>query len=320
MKTIFKVSEINFVEDGADTLIFLPAAGLEKKFDQIELLQRIFTEEISIEPEPPTYSEIIQQLIDYDPQPQTKSDIAKILSLYNPDDISEIVKSLIAAKCKTADDINGIIKSYPYELNSAIFDYKYLNWTKLGTGTIARNEDTYTFTNAGVQKSNIIPKLNGEQLQFDCRVKILDDSSTKLLMILFNNINTSSVAYPFIDIIYRTNLTTGNYHFYPERRLTNNGTVSRGTLFNSRNPTEIRKGDIADITLVITTDGIIYLWEYTNNHSSFSQYEIAQTSTLNLKNIRILTNINATPSYTNGLEIQRLSIKYNGQTISQWNK
>lgn len=307
MKTIFKVSEINFVEDGADTLIFLPAAGLEKKFDQIELLQRIFTEEISIEPEPPTYSEIIQQLIDYDPQPQTKSDIAKILSLYNPDDISEIVKSLIAANCKTADHINGIIKSYPYELNSAIFDYKYLNWTKIGNGTITRDNQSYSFNNSGVQLNNAFP-LAGVQLDFTMRIEIRDDTKTTVPIILFTSNNSTSTNTPYFGMIYR------NKKFTIQRVSTNNGTTQTSTeIYSKTYPT----GTTAYLRWRIFSDGSS---EIRNGYDNNILAQLTSTSTYHPKHIRINANKSPTVGYYNFMDIKYFQFDSALITVSKWNK
>lgn len=306
MKTIFKVSEINFVEDGADTLIFLPAAGLEKKFDQIELLQRIFTEEISIEPEPPTYPEIIQQLIDYDPQPQTKSDIAKILSLYNPDDISEIVKKLIAANCQTADHINKIIKSYPYELNSAIFDYKYLNWKKLGNGTVTRDNQSYSFNNSGVQLDNAFP-MAGFQLNFTMRIKIRDDTKSGFIIMLFTSINSTSTMTPYFAISYK------NQKFIISRLSTNNGTTQTSTeIYSKTYPT----GTTAYLRWTIFDDGSS---EIRNAYDGNILAQLTSTSTYHPKHIRINANKATTVSYGNFMDIEYFKADYSSIIISQWN-
>lgn len=309
MKTIFKVSEINFVEDDTDTLIFLPAAGLDKKIDQIELLRRIFTEEISIEPEPPTYSEIIQQLIDHDPQPQTKSDIAKILSLYNPDDISEIVKSLIAAKCKTADDINGIIKSYPYEKNSIIFDYLYNNWKKIGNGTVTRDNQSYSFNNSGVQLDNAFSTA-GTSINIIIKIKIRDDTKNTTPIILFTSSNTTSTSTPYFAMNYN------NKKFTIQRRSTNNGTAPNSTeKFSKTFPT----GTTANLWWRIFDDGSSDIWDLDEKYGTILA-EITSASTYHPRHIRINANKAATASYYNFMDIEYFQVDYPTNTISKWNK
>lgn len=308
MKTIFKVSEINFVEDDTDSLTFLPAAGLDKKFDQIELLRRIFTEDISIEPEPPTYPEIIQQLIDYDPQPETKADIAKILSLYNPDEISEILKTLIAAKCKTADDINGIIKSYPYEKNSIIFDYYYNNWTKLGTGTITRDNQSYSFKNSGAQLNNAFSTA-GTQIGIVMKIKIRDTITAALPIVLFTSNNTTSTTTPFFALRY------GDQKFTIRRLSTNNGTAQNSTeKFSKTFP----PGTTANLRWIIFSDGSSDLRDLDEYGTVLA--EITSTSTYHPRHIRINANKSATVLYYNFIDIEYFRADYGSSTISQWNK
>lgn len=191
MISIFKVTDVNFVENSTekDILRFIPDNKLGKLYKNRELIKRIFTEDIEVnpEPEPVIYPEVIQKLIDADaqtsadvarilslydpadisailqtlinasPQPTTAADIAKILSLYNPADISEILQTLINEdpQPSTVDAVmqSNNILGYPYQNHSVIYDNVYNDWEKLGTGTITRQNSYNEFLNAGVQLS-----------------------------------------------------------------------------------------------------------------------------------------------------------------------
>lgn len=323
MINLFKVSDLNFIDSADEFFRFVPSEKISHKYQNNEIIKRLFTENVTVNPEPDTYPEIIQRLIDTEPQPSTAAEVAKILSLYNPADISAILRQLINTEPQpsTAEAICHILRLYPYEDLSPIYDYKFLQWAKVGSGTITRDDDTYTFANAGVQKATFIPQLNGHTTQIKATVKMLDISRTQLLFTIYNTTHTTSTAYPQIWCIYRTTLSSNNNFFYPEIRTTNNGSVTRGTIGNLYGNPDLHQGDIGEITFTINSDGTLDLrsQKQAAQKSMFTAYT-SNTNTLNLRNIRICANINPTISYFSGIEIQKFQITYDGTIISQWNK
>lgn len=310
MKTIFKVNEINFIDDENEQNIFsfLPATGLEKKIDQIDLLHEIFNNDIEITPQTEV-TEIIQQLIDHNPQPETKAEVAQILSLYNPDDISAIVKSLIAAKCKTADDINEIIKSYPYELNSAIFDYKYLNWIALGDGTITRTDEKYYFNKAGVRIANIFPA-TAAKIRIVIDVYTTIETGIQPIFFLYTSTNGEETLTPHFAL----SCNGDTFRYIIQRRSTNNGTIINGTEY-SYTLTDRKK-----LEFIKNTDGTVQLYSLDSNPKELIS-EISSSSSFNPRSIRINFGKGyGVTTTSNTLTINQFLISVNDTVVSKWNK
>lgn len=324
MITLFKVSDIGFIANDSDKEIFrfIPATDLNKKYDQKEILTRIFSEDVAVdeEPIPPEYTPIIQQLIDTDPQPETAADVAKILSLYNPADISNIIKSLINSSPQPTDREgilnNEVAKGYPYESHSAIYDYKYLNWTKIGTGTITREGNNYTFNNAGVQHQNIVSDIITDSIYITFEIKILDTPTSSIpIFRLYNTLSNTEHYYPFIGV----NFTTLR-KFTMTRRQTTDGTQETATEIND---ITFNIGQTPEITFAVRSNGEeTYLGRY--NPLPYKELRAFSTkTTIKPKNIRIMVNNSATSTtYGNSaIKIQQLKISDGYNTIySQWNK
>lgn len=321
MVTIFNVTALDFITGLTDreVLRFLPSRYLKKDSADSELIKRIFTEDIIVNPEPeptpqPVYPDIIQQLIDANPQPQTADDVAKILSLYNPDDISAIIQQLIKSNPQptTAEQIaqNENILAYPYETNSAIYDYKYLNWSSLGDGYISRDKESYYFTEKGIQHTNIFPSTAAD-IRLDITITPSIDV-TKTLFYLYTNLSTtgsSSTYTPHYALTY--NADTDKYQI--ARRSTNNGTVTTSTEYGdySYNYTTPAK-----LTFRKYDDGSCDLFE-SGKRIAF----IASTSSFKPRTIRI--NFSKTSGITttsNNIEISYFKLTVNNSVISQWNK
>lgn len=313
MISLFKVTDLNFVEnaDEKEILRFIPDDKISKSYNNRELIKRIFTEDIEVnpEPEPVIYPEVIQTLIDADAQ--TVADVAKILSLYNPDDISAILQTLINAnpQPKTKEQIctNENILAYPYEYASEIFDYKFLIWSKLGSGTITRNNNSYTFNSAGVQHLNIFSGTEDTEV-ITVKIKITDDTKSGYPIVLYNSIDTSSTIYAYKSIQY-----TGK-KFRLRRLNSTNGTAQNGTTETISR--EFSTGDTAELIWWIYNDGTESLWD-----SSFSYgaaiSNLTSTSTFYPKHIRINANKAATPTTYNFFAIEKLIIRQT-KVISQW--
>lgn len=316
MISLFKVTDLNFVEnaDNKDVLRFVPDDKISKFYNNRELIKRIFTEDIEVnpEPEPVIYPEVIQTLIDADAQ--TVADVAKILSLYNPDDISDILKALINTypQPKTVEQIcrNENILAYPYEKVSEIFDNYFFIWTKIGAGTITHNTNlNYTFSNAGVQALNVLPGTAPKQkIEINIYIKINDDTKSGYPIILYNSVDSTSTITAYKSIQYINN------QFRLRRLNSNNGTAQNGTIEPGA-PT-YKNDDTAWLTWTFNTDGTESLKDV---HEGLIISNLTSTSTFYPKHCRINANKAATATTYNIFSISRFVIfKYPLTFISTW--
>lgn len=320
MLTLFNVNEINFLNDNGDKdrLRFIPAKGIELNYTKWDLLQRIFTEDIIVNPDTPApeYPAIIQQLIDANPQPTTAAQIAQILSLYNPSDISEIIRQLIDANPQptTREEVAQNVYAYPYESNSAIYDYKFLNWTQIDTGDIIRNGDEYTFNYAGVQFNNIAPLLTTNGVKIEMTVNFKSPNNNVPLVIFYNTVDTTSTKYPYVALNY--NISDNLFNL--SARTTNNGSINH--YYQTYAKVCDKKKDW-NLTFFCNTDFSMRLNIFNEDNVFHDFVDDSTATTLNLKNIRICVNKAATTTASNNTTIKKLKISYiNGDTISQWSK
>lgn len=321
MLTLFNVNELNFLNDDGDKdrLRFIPSKGLELNYTKWDILQRIFTEDIIVNPDTPApeYPAIIQQLINADPQPTTAAQIAQILSLYNPSDISEIIRQLIDANPQptTREEVAQNVYAYPYELYSAIYDYLYLAWGKIGTGNIVRNDDETTFENAGVQYQNLTKTIATNGLSIIFTVKITQSLNTPLIY-LYNSLVTASNAFPLHSLRYDGTAE----EFVAASRFTTGGSIYRVSFQLGKN----FKPSTYQIEYRIRTDGTTYC-SIQNLETSVKDYGNQSTTSTSFepKHIRICANSSsASPLYATGVTIQKLKITDANNTIvySRWNK
>ena len=302
---LFRVNELIFIGNSSEkeSLRFIPAADFHKKYENFELIKRIFTEDIIVNPEP-EYSDVIQQLIDAGAT--TKADVAQILSLYNPEDMSAILQKLINANASTIDDVNGIVKSYPFENYSVIFDYQYKEWTKVGSGTLTSDVENaiYSFQNCGVQTTNFDSDF------FLLNITLMINSpitKNPEIITFFNNANTSSTRYPLLYLGY--NYTTKK--FFTCKRTTNNGTIISST---ETHAITFEPDTYISLQLTKYDGGATILQSGTTEIC-----RINDTTNTRLKKIRIAANSGATVSYTN-ITVKNFKLKSSfTDTFSSWN-
>lgn len=311
MKIFFNVSDLNFLDDGEnDSLSFIPTTAIKNKFSDKDLLRRIFTENIAVVPEPPTYSEVIQKLIDANAQ--TVDDVAKILSLYNPDDISAIIQKLIdtSPQPTTAEQIakNPNILAYPYQANSVIYDYKYLNWTKLGKGNTQKNDSEYMFQECGTQLTDILPSTSSN-IRIDFTVKPTINV-TKTFLILYTTLTTTSNTQPVYAVGY--NHSTKKYTM--SRRSKTNGTTT--TADNNYAKNSFTYNEEANLSLLKYTDGSMALFDGSGSYLA----RMDSTSTFIPRSIRINFSMTNTDTTSETVTIKNLQITNGTTLISSWKK
>lgn len=280
MITLFKVSDIDFIQNSEDQEIFRfsPSSDVKKKIADYDLLKKIFYEDIEIFPEP---TAIIEQLMKTQPQPQTENDIAQIL------------------------------KFYPYEVSSAIYDYKFRMWQKLGNGTITRNEEIYNFNNAAVQLNDFSDAMSYSDIEVRMTLKILSDNADGSILRFFNNLSSTTssgtTSYPYIGLNY----SKTSKKFTLSQRLKNNGNTQNSV---ENYDVQFPADSIVNIRFYINSDGTSYL-------IADGKYicDLNTKNSLNLKKIRVLAKASSTLSTTNDIEIQKFAI-FDPQTISRWNK
>lgn len=282
MLSIFNVSSLEFLDNisDKDLLRFSPTRNLRKNYADYELIKRIFTEDITVNPEPeppPVYPEIIQTLID--------------------------------SNCQTADDINQIIKSYPYEINSAIFDYKYLNWIKLGSGTITRTNEKYYFDQAGVRIANIFP-LTAAKISIIIDVYTEDTANIQPIFFLYTSTNGEDTLTPHFALSYNPE----TFRYIIQRRSTNNGTIVNGTEYSYTLMNHKK------LEFIKNTDGTVQLYSLDSNPKKLIS-EMSSSSTFKPRSIRINFGKGygvETTSQT--LTINQFQISVNDTVVSKWNK
>lgn len=324
MISIFNVTDLNFISDGSDeeSLRFLPSRYLKKNISDRELIKRIFTEDISVnpEPEPVIYPEVIQKLIDEDAQ--TVADVAKILSLYNPADISEILQTLINENPQPSNtaDICKIIQAYPYEYASEVFDEYFILWPKIGSGTITKTADGYQFNNAAIQYKSFFPQgtTNFSYIDFYFQLHTTANQANSNVCILYNSTSTTSTAPPYFCVVARWDATNNGFYFTVGRKTSTNAPSVTGD-------TSIKKYIPANsdclIKYIVYGDGSLYVHVYDGEEklaNIIQSCSIDSTTTFNPKNIRFMTNISSTIAYYNSVLIKECTIKEDNQIISNW--
>ena len=276
MINLFNVSDINFIENSSDNEIlrFTPKNNLYKNSDNKELIKnkKFFTEDITITP-------AVKNLIE-SPTP-----------LENNDQIAEK------------------IKAYPYKKVSEIYDYNYVIWKKILSGTITETGTAqYTFNGAGVQAQGIMDLSKGFQIFL--RLKILDDSQDRNFINIYQNLSTTSTAYPVITLTYN------------KKEFTINRRIANGTMQNATKYIEKKYpiNSIVDLYWWQFPDGRSFL-DATMNEQTFSICGLEFFSNIRPTNIRIAVGYAAENPASTNIEIQKFKIEtYNNQLISTWNK
>lgn len=283
MLTVFNVSSLAFIKGEAEknVLRFLPSKSLDKNLNYSELIKRIFTEDI----------------------------------LTSDEDLPEIIKQLINAGATNEDDIREFLMAYPYQNCSAIFDNKYLNWSKIGTGRINWTEQYkwWWIDEAAVQYNNIAPNINTYGITIETKIRIQpSEDQTYTILVLFSNLDTSTTAYSKYTITFRQ---TNKFNL--ARRITNSsGSTATSATFTD--PDKIyRPTLIADLKIEILPGGEATLEIISDGH--YNKGTISGTTTFNPKNIRVFANaVSSQPTYFNNLDIRKFKIIYRDEIISQW--
>lgn len=323
MISIFNVTDLNFISDGSDaeSLRFLPSRYLKKNISDRELIKRIFTEDISVNPEPVIYPEVIQTLIDADAQ--TVADVAKILSLYNPADISEILQTLINANPQpsTAEAVmqSNNILGYPYESNSAIYDCTYKNWSKLGTGTITRTNSEYLFKNAGVRFTNLSSTIQTAGLEIDFEIKIPDPiyaggQTVEDIIVLYNSLQTTSSKPAYYEFQIRRGTLRSEFFFRIHKLTTTNGTVETtdSNMYNINTAIQIE--------FKIYDDGTVQARIKNKSDTVWQRIAITSTNKFNPQNIMIGFGRSSTATTVkNNFSLSTLTITQSFNILSKWN-
>lgn len=283
---LFKVSELDFIQDlnEDEILRFIPASNLDKPYSKHELINEIF-----------------------------KSDFL----VTNPDKFPEIIRQLLKTGATNEDDIREFLMAYPYQNCSAIFDNKYLNWSKIGTGRI-NWADPYPYQwwwidEAAVQYNNIAPNINTYGITIETKIRMQPvEERTFTILVLFNSLDTSTTANSKYTITYNS-----SYKFGLSRRITTSSgsTVTSATFTD---PDKIYRPPLmADLKIEILPGGEATLEIISDGH--YNKGTISGTTTFNPKNIRVFANaVSSQPTYFNYLAIKKFKIIYRDEIISQW--
>ena len=312
---LFKVSDLNFIQydSDKDILRFTPANSIEKASKNIELIKRIFEEDIIVNPDAPTptYSEVIQTLIDADAQ--TVEDVAEILDLYNPADIPEILQKLITANADTREKIvqNSNVLAYPYEQHSAIYDYKYVNWTAYGDLTPRRLSENggYHITECALQRTSLFPSSQAEikiELTFMPFIGI-----NQGIFFLYTSLNTETVNKPYYRLIF----SYDDRQYQVKKRATDNGTIQIGESDFSAN--NFSYGETVDLVF----------WKYKNGTMELRKSDgsilslLESTSSFIPRSILIgSSGVTTKPSENLDANFLKFKISVNDTVVSQWHK
>lgn len=288
MKTFFTVSDLNFLDDGEnDSLSFIPTPDIKNKFSDKELLRRVFTENIAVVPEPPTYSDIVQKIMEANPQ--------------------------------TPEEVDGITKSYPYEIISKAYDYKYKLWKKVGNGDIFRDDEIYyTDGTAGLLLEKIFSTLTSDTIEIFFSLKnylIYAGEVNQPTITLYNNITTTTTTtYPLLQVRTTTADDVTAKFRLAYRKATNGTTLSAETKWYDAHET-------FNLKLKLTPAGIFL---YNLDESTTTAIAEINSSLINFSNIRIFVNAtNITQySFASSLKLTKFKIinTSKNEILSSFNK
>lgn len=223
---------------------------------------------------------------------------------------SQVIQDIIdqaPGEINSIDDVASIIKYYPYNSSSVVFDQLYHKWTQIvTTGTIDEYEPyKYEFNKSGAQCQNLFLEFNTTPTVIDIGLEIEATANIWIFMI-YTTVNTRSTTYPYIGLLWDNT----NRLLSVRRQTANNGsaTTMNGTtlLTMSDGTTTYWKGHIMYLHDPARGE---YLYQY-NADSGQGNYfpwtplmEKDSKTTLNLKHIRFNCNKAATAAAYSGMKI-----------------